>query len=160
MKLSNRLYSHWLIVSWVWQSDCEKASNEKKEPSRFRMLRAAMDTTSTYEEGSMRKRNRVFWAGGAVVIGAMLMAGCGSNSAPVSGPPSSALSGSVAVFGTDAPICDVESFVATITSASLVPQGGGQPVSMITATAPATVDFARLTDFTNILSTASVTPGT
>jgi hypothetical protein len=70
------------------------------------------------------------------------------------------LSGSVAVFGTDAPICDVESFVATITSASLVPQGGGQPVSLITATAPATVDFARLTDFTNILSTASVTPGT
>ena len=69
-------------------------------------------------------------------------------------------SGSVVAFGTDAPICDVESFVATITSASLVPQGGGTPVSLITSTAPATVDFARLVDFTNILSTASVAPGT
>ena len=68
--------------------------------------------------------------------------------------------GSVVAFGTDAPICDVESFVATITSASLVPQGGGTPVSLITPTTPATVDFARLVDFTNILSTASVAPGT
>jgi hypothetical protein len=66
----------------------------------------------------------------------------------------------VVAFGTDAPVCDVESFVATITSASLVPQSGGTPVSLITATAPATVDFARLVDFTNILSTASVAPGT
>jgi hypothetical protein len=54
----------------------------------------------------------------------------------------------------------VESFVATITSASLVPQGGGSSVPLISSTAPATVDFARLADFTNILSTASVTPGT
>jgi hypothetical protein len=54
----------------------------------------------------------------------------------------------------------VESFVATITSASLVPQGGGTAVSLITPAAPATVDFARLTDFTNIMSTASVPAGT
>ena len=43
---------------------------------------------------------------------------------------------------------------------SLVPQSGGQLVPLITSTAPATVDFARLADFTNILNTASVTPGT
>jgi hypothetical protein len=54
----------------------------------------------------------------------------------------------------------VESFIATITSASLVPQGGGSAVPLITVTAPATVDFARLVDFTNILNTASVAPGT
>ncbi|MGO8786210.1 MAG: DUF4382 domain-containing protein [Terriglobia bacterium] len=50
--------------------------------------------------------------------------------------------------------------MATITSASLVPQGGGTAVPLITSAAPATVDFARLVDFTNILSSGSVTPGT
>jgi hypothetical protein len=63
-------------------------------------------------------------------------------------------------FGTDAPVCDVESFTATITAASLIPQGGGTPVTLIDSTNPATVDFARLEGFTNILSTASIAPGT
>ena len=111
----------------------------------------------------MHKRNKVFLAGGAVVLAAALMVGCGSNggSSAVSPETPTTQSGSVVTFGTDAPICDVESFVATITSASLVPQGGGSAVPLIASAAPATVDFARLTDFTNILSTASsVTAGT
>lgn len=109
----------------------------------------------------MSKRNMLFLAGGAFVLAAALMVGCGSNGGSVSEEsPTSTPSGSVVAFGTDAPVCDVESFIATITSASLVPQGGGSSVSLITSAAPATVDFARLTDFTNILSTASVAPGT
>jgi hypothetical protein len=66
----------------------------------------------------------------------------------------------VVAFGTDQPICDVESLVVTITAASLVPQGGGTPVALVTSTTPATVDFARLADFTNIVSTANITAGT
>lgn len=105
----------------------------------------------------MSKRIMAFLLGLAVVLAALLMFACGSSAPPHL--PSSA-SGSVVTFGTDAPICDVESFVVTITSASLVPQGGGTPVALITSTAPATVDFARLVDFTNILNTASVAAGT
>ena len=95
----------------------------------------------------------------ATALSALLISGCGgagggSNNFQTPG-------GSVVAFGADTPICDIESFTATITSASLVPQGGGQPVSLITSAAPATVDFARLADFTNILATASnVAPGT
>jgi hypothetical protein len=102
----------------------------------------------------------VFLAGGTVALAAALMVGCGSNGASVPESPASAVSGSVVTFGTDAPICDVESFVATITSATLVPQGGGSSATLVSSTTPATVDFARLTDFTSILSTASVNPGT
>ena len=50
--------------------------------------------------------------------------------------------GSVVTFGTDAPVRDVESFVGTVTSASLVPQGGGTVVPLITSTVLATVEFA------------------
>jgi len=110
----------------------------------------------------MSKRNWVFLSGVAVILAAVLTVGCGSNGGTVSdtNSPVATPSGSVVTFGTDAPICDVESFVATITSASLIPQGGGTPVTLVASTAPATVDFARLTDFTNILSTASVAPNT
>ena len=108
----------------------------------------------------MRKRNIVFLAGGTIALAAALMVGCGSNGGSSSVPDSIPQSGQVVTFGTDAPICDVESFIATITSASLVPQGGGSSVTLVSSTTPATVDFARLTDFTNILSTASVAPGT
>ena len=106
----------------------------------------------------MKNRNSMVLSGLASVMGAALIVGCGGG--PSTHPYSSPQDGSVVAFGTDAPVCDVESFVATITSASLVPPSGGTPVALITATAPATVDFARLVDFTNILSTASVAPGT
>ena len=106
----------------------------------------------------MSKRIRAFLSVLVIISAAALIVGCGGG--PSTPPYSSPKAGSVVAFGTDAPVCDVESFVATITSASLVPQSGGTPVALITATAPATVDFARLVDFTNILSTASVAPGT
>jgi hypothetical protein len=87
------------------------------------------------------------------------MAGCGSNGGTTTTSQTSTTQyGQVVTFGTDAPVCDVESFVATITSASLVPQGGGTPVPLVTSTSPATIDFARLTDFTNILATNSSVP--
>ena len=106
----------------------------------------------------MSKRIRAFISVLAIILAVAIIVGCGGG--PSTPPYSSPQAGSVVAFGTDAPICDVESFVATITSASLVPQAGGTPVALITSTAPATVDFARLVDFTNILSTASVAPGT
>ena len=94
---------------------------------------------------------------GTIVLTAALAAACGG---PNSVPPNRSLPGTVVTFGTDAPLCDVESFSVTITSASLMAENGGQSEPLITSTEPATVDFARLTDFTNILTVASVTqPG-
>ncbi len=66
---------------------------------------------------------------------------------------------SVAVFGQDAPVCDVVSFTVTITNATLTPQGGGTPVSVISSGSPVTVDFARLMDFSTLLNLASVNVG-
>jgi len=111
----------------------------------------------------MSKRQMMKFMSGlvTVVLSALLMVGCGSmggGGTSTTTPP--ATPGSLVTFGSDAPICDVESFEVTITSASLVPKGGGTPVSIITSAAPASVDFARLVDFTSILGTASVTPGT
>jgi hypothetical protein len=122
----------------------------------FQQRRAQIKPT---KEEFMSKRIYLVLIGGAVVLAVALMVGCGSNGAMSTNSQTAALNGSVVTFGTDAPICDVESFVATITSASLV-SSTGQTVSLITSAAPATVDFARLTDFTNVLSTASVAPGT
>jgi hypothetical protein len=107
----------------------------------------------------MSKKNLTFVSLCAVVLAAALMIGCGSNGSSPSVTESTPQTGQVVTFGTDAPICDVESFVATITAASLVSEEGGAPVPLITSASPATVDFARLTDFTNIFSTASVTTG-
>jgi len=110
----------------------------------------------------MNKRTIAYLAGGALILAAALMVGCGSNGATntTTTPTSNLSSGSLVTFGADAPICDVESFIATITSASLIPQGGGTAVTLVSSTSPVTVDFARLEDFTNILSTASVNSGT
>jgi len=95
-----------------------------------------------------------------VLVGALVV-GCGSNAGPstITQSVSPTPSGSAVAFGTDAPICDVESFIVQITNASLVPQGGGTPVTLISSTTPATVDFARLVDFTNILSSTGLRRG-
>ena len=110
----------------------------------------------------MTRRSLPLWLGVAVVFTGVLIVGCGSNggSSGVTNPSLSSPTGSVVAFGTDAPICDVESFVVNINSAGLVPQGGGTPVPFITSATPATVDFARLVEFTSILNTATVAPGT
>ena len=109
----------------------------------------------------MNKRVVLFLLGGLWILATALMVGCGSNAGPSTNTQSvtPTPSGQVVAFGTDAPICDVESFTVQIT-ASLVPQGGGTPVTLISSTTPATVDFARLVDFTNIINSASVAPAT
>ena len=110
----------------------------------------------------MNKRATLYLLGGLLVLAAAVTIGCGSNAGPNTNPQSvpATPSGQVVAFGADAPVCDVESFIVQITNASLVPQNGRTPVTLISSTTPATVDFARLADFTNILNSASVAPGT
>ncbi len=69
-------------------------------------------------------------------------------------------SGSVTVFGSDFPLCNVVSFTVTISGATLTPQGGGQPVSVISSADSPTVDFARLMGFSAVLKLAKVPVGT
>jgi hypothetical protein len=108
----------------------------------------------------MSKINRIWPVALGAGLATILMVGCGGNSGGSSlvTPPSNS-QGTLVTFGGDAPICDVESFEVTITSASLVPAGGGSPVSLVSSTQPVTVDFARLVDFATILNTASVDAG-
>jgi len=106
----------------------------------------------------MSKVKRLFLPALAAGLATVLMVGCGSGmgggtSATTSGP-----TGSLVAFGTDQPSCDVESFMVTISSAALVPQGGGTAVTITPPSQP--VDFASLVDFTNILSLGSVAAGT
>jgi len=87
------------------------------------------------------------------LLATLLITGCAGG--PVHTPPAN---GQVVFFDTDAPVCGVESFWITITSANLL--GNGSPVPLVSSANPARVDFARLEDFTSILGTASVRPGT
>lgn len=96
-----------------------------------------------------------------VAWASLFTSGCGgagvssSSMAPKSAIPTS----SVAVFGTDSPLCNVVSFTATITGATLTPQGGGSPVSVISAADSVKVDFAALLGFSAVLKLASVPTG-
>jgi len=83
---------------------------------------------------------------------------CGGSSTTSQTGPASAGSGQLALMGTDAPVCGVDSFVVTITSATLTPQGGGTPVSVLDSSV--IVDFASLRGFTTLLSLGSVPAGT
>ena len=105
----------------------------------------------------MNRRHCVLLLALAIGLATLVMVGCGgSNTAP--SPASDNASGSLVVFGTDQPSCDVQSFLVTISSAALVPQGGG---TSATITGPSgQVDFASLVDFTNILSFGNVNQGT
>ena len=89
----------------------------------------------------------------SAAVAALLVVGCGGAPPPRTPP------GSVVVFATDAPLCNVETFTVTITSAGLVPPQGGQ-VPIVTSAAPATVNFGRLEGLTSILNTSSVIAGT
>jgi hypothetical protein len=111
----------------------------------------------------MNKRKRVFLPALVVGLAIVEMVGCGGNTiqSPAPTSTSNAPPGSLIVFGTDAPICDVESFSVVITDATLLPQGtSGSSYTIITSKSPATVDFARLVDFTTLLTSTSVTQGT
>ena len=94
------------------------------------------------------------------IFSLLLLNGCGSNSPSGQGNNFAAQTGSVAIFGSDAPLCDFFSFQITITGATLTPAGGGTPVSVITSANPVTVDFARLVDFASLLHLSSVPVGT
>jgi hypothetical protein len=68
--------------------------------------------------------------------------------------------GSVVLFGTDTPLCNVVSFEVTITSLTLTPQGGGAAVTVISSTNPVTVDFASLIGFATLLKMTDIPAGT
>ena len=105
----------------------------------------------------MCKGKRVYLPALVAGLATVLMVGCsgmgGGTSAATSGP-----TGSLVIFGTDQPRCDVQSFMVTISSAALVPQGGGTAVTITPPSQP--VDFSSLVDFTTILSLGSVATGT
>jgi uncharacterized protein DUF4382/uncharacterized protein DUF5666 len=86
----------------------------------------------------------------------LLLVRCGGNPSTLSVGGT----GSVAIFGGDSPVDDILSFTVTITNATLTPQGGGAPVTVISPTNPVTVDFAALMDFSTVLNFASVPAGT
>jgi len=67
--------------------------------------------------------------------------------------------GSLTILGSDAPLCAVLSLNVTITGATLTPEGGGSPVSVISSSQPLTVDFASLMDFATMLSFSKVPAG-
>lgn len=105
----------------------------------------------------MRRRIHVLVAGVFLSLMGLLLIHCGSSTTS-SVAVNTAMS-SLAVFGQDAPVCDVVSFTVTITNATLTPQGGGAPVTVISSGTPVTVDFARLMDFSSVLKLASVNVG-
>ena len=94
-----------------------------------------------------------------VVVAALAVLSCGGSTTSQTGT-TPAGSGQLALMGTDAPVCGVASFDVTITSATLTPQGGGTPVSVIDSSNPVTVDFASLMGFNTLLNMSSVPAGT
>ena len=95
-----------------------------------------------------------------VIVAALAVLSCGGSSTTSQTATTPAGSGQVALMGTDAPVCGVASFDVTITSATLTPQGGGTPVSVIDSSNPVTVDFASLMGFNTLLNMSSVPAGT
>jgi len=97
-----------------------------------------------------------------VGLASVLMTGCGSgngnSNSNTTVPPPITPTGMLVTFGTDQPSCDVQAFLVTIQSASLVPEGGGTAATITPPTQP--VDFASLVDFTDIISFGSVNTGT
>ena len=95
-----------------------------------------------------------------VVVAALAVLSCGGAPATSQMGTAPTGSGQLALMGTDAPICGVASFNVTITSATLTPQAGGAPVSVIDSSNPVTVDFASLMGFHTLLNMGSVPAGT
>jgi len=107
----------------------------------------------------MLKRVCVFFLALVAGFAALAMVSCGSGTQTSTQQPQPATpTGLLVTFGTDQPSCDVESFMVTIQSASLVQESGGASVPITAPSQP--VDFASLVDFTNILTFGSVNTGT
>jgi len=90
-------------------------------------------------------------------IGILIQVGCGGGHGSQFIVPAS---GTLAVFGGDAPLCSVISFSVTITGLTLTPQSGSSPVSVLPSGEAITVDFASLMDFTTPFSVSNVSAGT
>ena len=95
-----------------------------------------------------------------VIAAAVATISCGGSSSTSQMGSVPAGSGQLALMGTDAPVCGVATFDVTITSATLTPQGGGTPVSVIDSSNPVVVDFASLMGFNTLLNMSSVPAGT
>ena len=120
----------------------------------------------------MGRNHRLIFAWLGLAGMTLMLTGCGGSSPAPSMSSSSTTSsssnlnsttaslGSVTLFGADAPVCDVISLVVTITGATLTPQAGGTPVSVLSQGKSITVDFAQLMDFSTVLNFASVPIGT
>lgn len=97
---------------------------------------------------------------GIVTAAALVVFGCGGSSTTSQMGTGSPGTGQLALMATDAPICGVISFDATITNAALTPQGGGSTVSVISSSDSVTADFASLMGFNTLLNLSSVPAGT
>lgn len=81
-------------------------------------------------------------------LATVIMVGCGgSGGGGSTSLPISPATGSVAVFGGDAPLCSILSFTGTIAGGTLTRQAGGSPVSVLPSGKSVTLDFASLMDF-------------
>ena len=92
-------------------------------------------------------------------IGILIQSGC-SGPGHLGTQHTVPAAGTLAVFGGDAPLCNVISFTVTITGLTLTPQSGSSPVSVLPSGTAVTVDFASLMDFASMFSLSSVSPGT
>lgn len=105
-------------------------------------------------------QKRILALGLTALLGILVMLGCGGGNSTSSFTASNGPSGSLVVFGGDAPICDVLSFQVTITGVTLTPQGGGTPVLVLPSGQSVTLDFAGLIEFSSLLNLTSVPVGT
>lgn len=94
-----------------------------------------------------------------IAFAAVVQLSCGGGNTTMSVSPNAG-SGSLTIFGGDAPLCNVVSYNVTITGATLTPQGGGALVSVLSSGQSVTVDFAALMDFQTVLNFANVPAGT
>lgn len=95
-----------------------------------------------------------------VIAAAIVISSCGGSSTTSEPSSVSSATGQFVLMGTDAPICGVASFNVTILSATLTPQNGDAPISVIDSSDPVTVDFASLMGFNTLLNLSSVPEGT
>ena len=91
-------------------------------------------------------------------IALVIQLGCSGTVNPGGGgvnPPT----GTVVVFGGDAPLCGILSFNITITGMTLTPASTASPVSILPAGQSVTLDYASLMDYSAPITLASVPTG-
>ncbi|MBV8208349.1 MAG: DUF4382 domain-containing protein [Acidobacteria bacterium] len=107
----------------------------------------------------MRQCAKVFGPLLLVALSQIFVTGCGSTSSSSgTGAPGGSPSSNVLINLSDDPGDQVVSFTLTIDSISLLPQGGGQPVTVLSA--PAQVEVTKLAGTSLALGMATVPQGT